>query len=86
MRYLWSEPERITSHPDIDRLLKVYYNQTDDEQNRCFTESLNGVGFNKIDAPILTELAEKYISQGYLTAEELAIVSARIKKYHKQWS
>ena len=80
------EPKQITSHQDIDRLLTVYYNQTDDEQNESFTDLLNGVGFNKIDAPILTELAEKYISKGCLIEDELAIVSARIKKYHRQWS
>lgn len=64
----------------------VYYNQNNSEQVGGYTVERNGVGFNKIDAPILTELAEKYLSQGYLAADELAIISTRIKKYHNQWS
>jgi hypothetical protein len=46
---------------------------------------LNGKGFNKMDAPVLTELAEKYLAQGCLTEGELATVHHLIAKYRRQW-
>ena len=49
------------------------------------TQGDNGIGFNKADAPVLTPLAEKYEACGYVTREELAIVSRLIRKYHRQW-
>ena len=49
------------------------------------TQGDNGIGFNKADAPVLTPIAEKYEACGYVTREELAIVSRLIRKYHRQW-
>ena len=72
--------------PDIDHLLVVYRNQNDDEKHSRMTKRENGVGFNKQDAPILTELAEDYLDKGYLTEDELATVRRLIAKYWKQWA
>ena len=87
---LEDEPEsdevRITCDPDIEHLLIVYRNQTGDEKQEMTAKRQNGIGFNKVDAPILTALAEKYLEQGYLTASELEIVHRLIAKYWKQWS
>ena len=76
---------RITASPDIERLLVVYQNQNDDEIHAKRTKRLNGKGFNKMDAPVLTELAEKYLAQGCLTEGELATVHHLIAKYRRQW-
>ena len=80
-----TEPYKIYSHADIDHLLYVYNNQTGQEKGALTAQKRNGVGFNKADAPILSELAEKFLRDGFLSSTELKTVSARIAKYRKQW-
>ena len=75
----------VYSHKDIDHLLIVYDYQTGQEKGALTAKKRNGVGFNKADAPILSELAEKFLRDGFLSSTELKTVSARIAKYHKQW-
>ena len=76
----------VSTSPDIDHLIIVYRNQNGDERCDKTSKRLNGIGFNKMDAPILTELAEKYLTEGFLTKSEVAIVHRLISKYRKQWS
>ena len=73
------------SHPDIGKLMIVYGNQTGTEKTEEATKRLNGIGFNKFDAPTLTAIAEDYASQGWITRDQLRDVSRRIQKYHAQW-
>lgn len=75
----------ITDHPDLDHLITVYNNQTNDEVGERRTRKKNGIGFNKHDAPILTAIAENYLECGYVFQDDLAIVSSLIPKYHAQW-
>ena len=77
--------QKTTSNPDIDHLLIVYRNQNEDEKYNRMTKRLNRKGFNKMDAPVLTELAEDYLDKGYLTEDELATVRRLIAKYRRQW-
>ena len=77
---------RGSMNPDIDHLLIVYRNQNADEKSTKMTKRLNGIGFNKMDAPVLTELAEKYLDNGNLTKDELATVHRLIAKYRRQWA
>ena len=79
------EADKVYSHKDIDHLLIVYDYQTGQEKGELTAKKRNGVGFNKADAPILSELAEKFLSDGFLSSAELKTVSERIAKYHKQW-
>jgi len=81
-----AKSQKITSSPDIDHLLVVYRNQNDDERHNRMTKRLNGIGFNKMDAPMLTELAEKFLDEGYLTESELETVHRLIAKYRRQWA
>jgi hypothetical protein len=78
--------QETTSDLDIDHLLVVYRNQNPDERDTKMTRRLNRKGFNKTDAPVLTELAEKYLDNGNLSKEELATVHRLITKYWRQWS
>ena len=78
--------QKTTSNPDIDHLLIVYRNQNEDEKYNRMTKRLNKKGFNKMDAPVLTDLAEDYLAKGYLTEDELATVRRLIAKYWKQWA
>lgn len=80
-----SKGRKTTSTPDIDHLLIVYRNQNEDEKYNRMTKRLNRKGFNKMDAPVLTELAEKYLDNGSLTKDELTTVHHMIAKYWKQW-
>ena len=73
-------------NPDIDHLLIVYRNQNEDEKFNRMTKRLNRKGFNKMDAPVLTELAEKYLDNGNLSKDELATVHRLIAKYRRQWA
>ena len=77
--------DRVESHPDIRKLMIVYGNQTGAEKSEGETKRLNGVGFNKFDAPTLTAIAEDYASQGWITRDQLRVVSRSIQKYHAQW-
>ncbi len=77
---------RNAKDPDIEHLLIVYRNQTGDERAEMTAKRQNGIGFNKADAPILTGLAEKYLTEGSLTVFELKTVHRLIAKYWRQWS
>ena len=81
-----SDEKRITEDPDIDHLLVVYRNQNPDEKAAMATKRLNGVGFNKHDAPLLTPLAEKYLADGYLFESEMETVHHLVPKYWRQWT
>ena len=81
-----SDEKRITEDPDIDHLLVVYRNQNPDERFAMATKRVNGIGFNKHDAPLLTPLAEKYLADGYLFESEMETVHHLVPKYWRQWS
>ncbi len=79
------EKEKVYQHEDIDHLLMVYSNQTGDEKQNGRAKHVNGKGFNKADAAILTSLAEFYLKNKYLYRSDMQTVSRRIRKYHAQW-
>ncbi len=83
--FFYGEEDRIYQHPDLDHLMIVYGGQTGKEKATGVTKGDNGIGFNKVDAPILTPIAEKYAACGYVTREKLSTVSRLIQKYHRQW-
>lgn len=68
----------------ISALLALYGYQTVDEQSSESTRGLNGIGFNRIDAPILSSISQFYIKNNFLTEKQLALVKRSIKKYHMQ--
>lgn len=80
------EGERIRRHTDIDKLLKVYRNQTGSEKADCDVKERNGHGFNKVDAPVLTPIAEFFLEKKFIRKSDLREVSFRIAKYHRQWN
>ena len=83
--FFYGEEDKIYSHPDLEHLMIVYNGQTGKEKSDGMTRGENGIGVNRFDAPILTPIAEKYASCGYVTRDELSIVSRLIRKYHRQW-
>lgn len=85
LREALPEKEKVYQHEDIDHLLMVYSNQTGDEKQNGRAKHVNGKGFNKADAAILTSLAEFYLKNKYLYRSDMQTVSRRIRKYHAQW-
>lgn len=65
-------------------LLYLWSHQTGEEQQAHSTVEDNGVGFNGLDANILSSFAEQ-ISQGYdLSEKQMVIARLRLPKYHGQ--
>lgn len=65
-------------------LLALWKAQTPAEQNGHHTDELNGVGFNKIDAEILSSFAE-HVNQGHnLSPRQLEVAYKRLPKYANQ--
>lgn len=86
---VWTKEEIKTLIESNDKMvcvsLKQLYNkQTEDERIDKQTSNRNGVGFNGVDAPILSSFAEFYISHGYLSQKQIAIARKKLTKYSKQ--
>lgn len=73
-------------------LVALYTRQTRDEQKMGATRHVNGVGFNSLDAPFLTSLAEQVIEWQYgrssypapLSPTQVKVARKRILKYAGQ--
>lgn len=65
-------------------VVKIWQRQTESEKTSKSTNQNNGVGFNGLDAEILTSFAEYFIQHGRLSVKQLAIARRKIKKYAKQ--
>ena len=65
-------------------LKKLYACQTADEQSVGETNENNGVGFNGVDAPILSSMTEFLIQRGYLSDKQKVIVRKKLVKYNNQ--
>jgi hypothetical protein len=65
-------------------LIRIYDNQTSDEQNDGVTVHHNGIGFTAIDANILTSFAEGLKKYGNLTVKQMSLLHSKIGKYAKQ--
>ena len=101
-RRRWSGPEVLdklnTSNVFLERaLLALYDRQTDDEQRTSETREHNGVGFNGVDAPILSSMAQwaqrRALALGRfpacaegerLTERQRVIVRRKLRKYVRQ--
>lgn len=71
-------------HYVIGAVIRLHQMQTDSERRQGVTKELNGVGFNGLDAPILSSFAEFYNSKGFLTPKQIAFARGAVKKYIHQ--
>jgi len=62
-------------------LLKIFENQTLDEQKSRDTKYHNGVGFTGTDGRILSSLASQLLKKKYLSDKQMAIVYKKMPKY-----
>lgn len=65
-------------------VVKLYELQTTSEQAAQETHERNGVGFNGVDAPILSSFAEFYKNRGYLSVKQTALARKKLGKYARQ--
>jgi hypothetical protein len=65
-------------------LLAIFDKQTADEQYVEATTELNGVGFNGVDAEILSSFAKQVLKGWKLSAKQLAILYKKMPKYASQ--
>lgn len=68
----------------VKALLRIYEYQTDEEQAGGYVYNYNGVGFTTNDADILTSFAKQYLSKGYLSEKQYALLFKKIAKYAGQ--
>lgn len=86
---VWTEDEIRTLIQTNDKvlygaLLKLYACQTEDEQSCGATNHINGMGFNGVDAPILTSFAKFLKECGRLSSKQKEICRRKLIKYNKQ--
>ena len=65
-------------------LIRIFRNQTDDEQRCETTKEHNGIGFTGVDAEILTSFAKQVIAGRSLSTKQLAILHKKMPKYASQ--
>lgn len=85
----WTEEEIKNLVQTNDKVLygalkKLYSKQTEEEQIAEANRTVNGIGFNGIDAPILTSFAKFFLRTGFLTNKQKVIARKKLVKYTKQ--
>lgn len=65
-------------------LMAIYNYQTSQEKSAMTTQEDNGVGFNGVDAFILSKFAEDYKKYGRLSPKQLALTQRKMLKYAGQ--
>ncbi len=68
----------------VKALVKIYERQTIDEQNSQATKENSGVGFNGLDANILSSFAEQVNKGRNLSVKQMTIVYKKMPRYWKQ--
>ena len=65
-------------------LLRLFAEQTADEQAMGATTEHNGFGFNGVDAEFMSSVAKFLTEKGYLSPKQIAWTRKKIRKYAGQ--
>ena len=65
-------------------LVLLYSFQTDEEKNTDKVKTVNGKGFNKLDAEILSSMARQVKSGRHLTDKQMYVARPKLMKYAGQ--
>ena len=78
--------QRLATDPRwaLRALIRIYQNQTTDEQSKDATIERNGIGFSGPDAEILSSFARQYQRRGCLSPKQMIILRRRIPAYARQ--
>jgi len=68
----------------VGALLTLYDQQTRTEKNAYTTLNNNLAGFNAVDAKILTDIANFYLTRGFLSPKQIKLVRTKLMKYSQQ--
>lgn len=68
----------------IRSLIQLYNKQEEAEKEMYQTKFDNGVGFNGVDAKILTGIAKFYLQHKRMSPKQISLVRSRIMKYSNQ--
>lgn len=77
----------VLKHNDkalLKALYIVYKNQTSEELQERESKNRNGIGFNKLDAPMLTSMAHSVFGQNEVSEKDLQILRTKMPKYWRQ--
>ena len=85
----WTKEEIVSKLASDDAwlvrgLLAIHSKQTDEEQATESTKEQNGIGFNAIDANILTDMVIQYKRTKFLSTRQIALIRKKMKKYAGQ--
>jgi hypothetical protein len=79
-----SEDTKLREAAQKRALLAIYHRQTQDEKRMAATVEHNKVGFNGVDAEIMTSFSLQLIQRAWLSPKQMALVSKKIQKYAGQ--
>lgn len=66
-------------------LLAIHARQTEEEKVSETTKEQNGIGFNGVDATILTDMVNQYKrTNGFLSPRQIALIRKKMVKYAGQ--
>ena len=65
-------------------LLRLYSEQTADEQAIGTTTDSNGYGFNGVDAEFMSSVAKFLTDKGYLSPKQIDFARKKLRKYSGQ--
>lgn len=79
----WDVLVLLDTRPEFTEraLMQMYHRQTPDERLAGATAHRNGMGFNGVDAPFMTSVAEGYKRYGRLTPRQRAAVARVLRRY-----
>ncbi len=79
--------ERITADDKwlVRGLLAIHARQTEEEKAAETTKEQNGIGFNGVDAQILSDFVNQYHrTNGFLSTRQMALIRKKMIKYAGQ--
>lgn len=68
----------------VEGVIRIFEYQTAEEQNNDITVEDNGVGFNGLDAELLSSYAKFAIKSGFLTSGQMVYARKKMLKYAGQ--
>ena len=68
----------------IRALLRIYEDQTAEEQNAGHTRDHNGVGFSGVDGEILSSFASQVQKGRIMSVKQMALIHKKMPRYARQ--
>jgi hypothetical protein len=78
--------QRLATDPRwaLRALIRIYQNQTADEQSKDATIERNGIGFSGPDAEILSSFSRQYLRRRSLSPRQMNLLQRKIPSYARQ--